>query len=73
MFTQQHYIAVVARALASVKPDLGGEEIVQWYNTVHCLVKMFEQDNPAFNQDKFKTACGVPNPVMEVESIWKDD
>lgn len=54
MFTKQHYQAI-AEALASTACPTCHNEL-----TIAALAKLFLRDNPAFDQQRFLIACGIP-------------
>ena len=50
--TRRHY-----QAIANCFASMSGELLVSKKILIHKLIKVFEADNPRFNEDAFRDAC----------------
>jgi len=56
--TRKHYVAI-ARALQFAKPKVNDPKYYAWKTLVSEMVSICAADNPRFNSDKFRAACGI--------------
>lgn len=52
---------ILASALRRLKPGYGGNKLIlkHWHKTVNEITNACIEDNPKFNAEQFRSACGA--------------
>lgn len=57
-FQQRHYEAIADTFKGQKENVINKKHIEAWLDCVNGFVAMFKADNPKFNPEKFRAACG---------------